>query len=512
MVLTTAHRKRVLSFKLAYDIFCQKVTHTGRVRAAEDGIEYGATIEGVKALGLWSQDGSFRKSYDRSLPIDAMLALAYFNGEKKNSYFVAREFLEPPSELLEQIFPWVEEAEAAYQTRLAKLGNTAKDESLVNFLRVLRFFRRVLLQDIAVISYKNPNLKMTILEYAPFNTPCFDAFKERTGFVLQKAEAEFRERRDNLPDMIVQAISGHMQAVYAQQILQQRQLQEFQDSIGAKIMTGMPIRTLSAPSNSKKRKAIDELEVNTASTRSCHHPSFSSAGPEEATWPLDPQDPSADSSPSDCTIVTFPGPFQVPASNSTAQFVSGGGNVYSIDTFPISNIPDVRSLQMKYITKLEAIFPVEKLKHAEFEWVCKKKEWMFLPKFEWWAPAKDVAPSIPDIWREWTIGIGHRFSIQELVQEWQALWKRDKNAIKSQWTRRYKLITLIEDLIKQNKGWSPDDAMEFLNTDYPLSPENKDPHFRSSRSFADWMKGDKERDGVLNASISFVPSQRGSPT
>ena len=82
--------------KVANEIFCQKVTHCGRVRAAEDGIENGATVDGVKALGLWSQPGSFRACYNRSLPTDAMLAMAYFNGEEQNSYFVARDILGEP--------------------------------------------------------------------------------------------------------------------------------------------------------------------------------------------------------------------------------------------------------------------------------------------------------------------------------------------------------------------------------------------------------------------------------
>jgi hypothetical protein len=69
------------------------VTHVGRVRGAEDGIEFGATVEGVKALGLWSQGSSFRNSYNRTLPVDAMLALAYFNGERKDNYFIPRDYL-----------------------------------------------------------------------------------------------------------------------------------------------------------------------------------------------------------------------------------------------------------------------------------------------------------------------------------------------------------------------------------------------------------------------------------
>jgi len=79
--------------KSANNILCLKVTHCGRVRAAEDGVENGSTTEGIKAVGGWSQPGSFRACYDRKLPIDGLLATAGFNGKKQESYFLPRDNL-----------------------------------------------------------------------------------------------------------------------------------------------------------------------------------------------------------------------------------------------------------------------------------------------------------------------------------------------------------------------------------------------------------------------------------
>jgi hypothetical protein len=56
-------------------------------------MEFGATVEGVKKLGLWSQSTSFQSAYNRTLPVDAMLALAHFNGDRGDSYFISREQL-----------------------------------------------------------------------------------------------------------------------------------------------------------------------------------------------------------------------------------------------------------------------------------------------------------------------------------------------------------------------------------------------------------------------------------
>ncbi|KAJ2930941.1 hypothetical protein H1R20_g6162, partial [Candolleomyces eurysporus] len=245
-----AHRARVNGFKLRYDIFCQKVTHTGRVRGAEDGIEFGATVEGVKALGLWSQGGSFRNAYNRTLPIDAMLALAYFNGERKDNYFIPRDFLEPPAALLSKIFPFIEEEDTEYKSRLKRYGSIAKDESLVYFLDVLRLFRRILLQDVAAIAQKQPDL--SLLRYSPFNTPAFHAYASTTNSIIEKAEAQARENRQNLPEQLTQTFAAHLSAVHLQQQLQQNQLEELRDAI-------LGIATPGAFS-AKKRKALSEFE------------------------------------------------------------------------------------------------------------------------------------------------------------------------------------------------------------------------------------------------------------
>jgi len=56
-------------------------------------MQFGATVEGVKAHGTWSQSGSFYASYYRSLPVDAMLATAHFDGQNQDGYSIARASL-----------------------------------------------------------------------------------------------------------------------------------------------------------------------------------------------------------------------------------------------------------------------------------------------------------------------------------------------------------------------------------------------------------------------------------
>jgi hypothetical protein len=70
-----------------------KSTHAGRPFAAMTAREHRATQDDTRTLGNWSTPGSFGKCYDRTLPTDAMVAAASFNGRKQESYFVARDVL-----------------------------------------------------------------------------------------------------------------------------------------------------------------------------------------------------------------------------------------------------------------------------------------------------------------------------------------------------------------------------------------------------------------------------------
>lgn len=91
------HRKRVNLMHIRNKILIKKVTHAGRPFAAMAARQHRATADDTKALGNWSQGGSFRDCYDRSLPVDAMLAAASFNAKKQDSYFIPRDVLSKPN-------------------------------------------------------------------------------------------------------------------------------------------------------------------------------------------------------------------------------------------------------------------------------------------------------------------------------------------------------------------------------------------------------------------------------
>lgn len=77
---------------MANGIETRKVTHT-RGYTVKTAQQHRASADDAKALGHWSESGSYHKSYDTALPTDAMLAAASFNAQKQESYFIARDIL-----------------------------------------------------------------------------------------------------------------------------------------------------------------------------------------------------------------------------------------------------------------------------------------------------------------------------------------------------------------------------------------------------------------------------------
>ena len=204
------------------DIHITKVTHGGCEFTVKTACEHGATINGAKALGGWSESGAFRPCYDRALPVDALLGAAMFNGRKPESYFVARActsashsvhtysftdevHIDPPAELLGVLFPWVEGEIRALQERRSS-NRLAIDIALWQFLHLLIWLRLVLLQDAAVLFMLYP--ECSIFKYAPFNTDTFRTFAARSVSQIEQAQEEARLALQNLPDNVASSVRG----------------------------------------------------------------------------------------------------------------------------------------------------------------------------------------------------------------------------------------------------------------------------------------------------------------
>ncbi|KAF8962615.1 hypothetical protein BDZ97DRAFT_1824644 [Flammula alnicola] len=89
-------------------------------------------------------------------------------------YNAGRSVLQPPATLINSLFPWINDAEAAYRERLKKFKHRAQDLALVKFLTLLYGLRKVILQDAAVLFLKYPNCNM--FKYEPFDSVDFRTF------------------------------------------------------------------------------------------------------------------------------------------------------------------------------------------------------------------------------------------------------------------------------------------------------------------------------------------------
>jgi len=113
---------------------------------------------------------------------------------------------EPLPDLLAYIFPWIEEQQAALEVRAGK-SKLARDIALKQFLRLLTWFRVVILQDCALIYAKHP--ECPLFRFAPFTYPSFKTFSANATANLAAAEEKAHLAFQNLPNHMAQSLQGY---------------------------------------------------------------------------------------------------------------------------------------------------------------------------------------------------------------------------------------------------------------------------------------------------------------
>lgn len=105
-----------------------------------------------------------------------------------------------------QIFPWIEQENAALQQREATLGRAGRDIALKGFLRLLTWLRRVLIQDAAILFVKDPTCP--IFGFAPFRSDVFREFAANSTAVLARVDHEARLALQHLPEQYARSMQG----------------------------------------------------------------------------------------------------------------------------------------------------------------------------------------------------------------------------------------------------------------------------------------------------------------
>jgi Centromere DNA-binding protein complex CBF3 subunit, domain 2 len=107
--------------------------------------------------------------------------------------------LEPPTELLTSVFPWIEqEQDQLAQCQASSLKSV--DIAFKQFLQLLIWLRQVLIQDAAILFLQYPTCPM--FRYPSFNTPTFHNFAATSLSVVDRAEEEVRHALKNLPEHV----------------------------------------------------------------------------------------------------------------------------------------------------------------------------------------------------------------------------------------------------------------------------------------------------------------------
>ncbi|PPQ81245.1 hypothetical protein CVT24_009532 [Panaeolus cyanescens] len=531
------HRERFNAQKKRLNLGHKQVTHVGRTFGATTAIERGASVDSVRILGRWAQSAGSFDVYNRALPTDAMIAAAGFNGRQQDSYYILRDSLDPPEQLINSIFPWIEHEELALATRLETDGLRAKDQTLVHLLRLLRALRRVILQDTAV-QYQMYS-DAPIFQYHPFNTSIFHEFSLSSVIALQRTEDEVKRHLASAPERLTIGIQGALStsllriddlcrkvdtahalltqsfatlqntvrasllvlAKSAKSSRKQKQIDLLIDNLDDLVPADLlliannlpPDSKADSPEHLRPSKSIRLHDHSTGSpqhtvrTQNTPHSIEASSRPHHKEGVAIQASSNPPNPPPLANYIQLP--TLQPAQSislpnhqvlSKPPIVSGNGNIYWHSMFPIPETDStLQAVQIKALTALEKHIDQDQLQKHRFEWV--DNEW--LPDFDsFWSPHVGASPSLEEIWKEHNKGIQGRLSIKQLREHWGTRWRRKRGGVKTEEGRRRKVVNLIEKLIAQ-PGWTEETAFKFMREKYPLSSKSSSIHLKSTRAF-----------------------------
>jgi hypothetical protein len=151
------------------------VTHLCRQSGAQLAELLGVCEADIARLGHWNQT-SLRASYLSCLPRDALRKLAgHHHG--KGTFNIDRDAIDPPEELLKQVFPKIEDWETKINN--PREHGIERDIAAKGFIDLLKYFRRVILRDAVVL-----------MKYYPRNQLWLDPIFSSSLFIQFKVDLE----------------------------------------------------------------------------------------------------------------------------------------------------------------------------------------------------------------------------------------------------------------------------------------------------------------------------------
>ncbi|KAE8211507.1 hypothetical protein CF327_g4736 [Tilletia walkeri] len=476
---SSAHDLAVHKMFSANDVDVGKTTHAGRAAAAMNARENGASVAGTKALGGWSDGGAFRSCYDRSFLLDAIWAVAGFNGSDLDSYHVPRA---QTSEYASYDSTPCRSATAVVVVlSLHKLCST----NCLAFLGCLEWFREVLLQDAAALSQHPSWSDFHFFAACPvFSSPSFHEFAAELNRSVKEINSESERQLAQLPQhlgagvrlaLVDIRVDAERQAeeIHKKLDICLQQLQGFQLLLQhARILTSDEvIDPALLVDDAYTRQIVRTTNTTTVTRTSTSNPITSSSpiptpsqAPPQATPPaplpfdLQLAPPPPHSPTRSLPFPTALPPFPSVTSSSTAAVES-----------------DAAQLRQQRVSALK-VEAVERWGKAQMDsnepWRYDASKDRLFPSYQF-----KPSPSVRDVWAEYSEGMNGRFGTRLMEQVWGTAWRLGAG-MKQEWSRRKKVVQLLEDITRSRPSWRHEHAVKFMEACYGGY---------SGRGLADWL-------------------------
>lgn len=141
----SAHALAIIEAKNRLKILDPKNTHGGRVYGRQKLEQSGVDKVSADVAGGWST-GAGEACYGNGFSRPAMRAMAGFP-PNETAFYLPRSAVRPPDALLKKVFPQLDE----WQRRHLDEDSCQQNFALDGFLRLLTYFREVIIQDVAVM-------------------------------------------------------------------------------------------------------------------------------------------------------------------------------------------------------------------------------------------------------------------------------------------------------------------------------------------------------------------------
>ncbi|KAF8195181.1 hypothetical protein K438DRAFT_2126985 [Mycena galopus ATCC 62051] len=303
----------------------------------------------------------------------------------------------------------------------------AKDIALAQFLRLMCYFRTVLVQDFAILFTKYPTCP--VFKLPPFNSPTFRHFAAQSSARIVAAEDKAKLALANLPRSVAETFRGAVTNFSLEQKREQDASRAYMEGLHQKISLVSDLMQHNMSGTTSRKRG--SLAIYLASTNSAVAPT-PTVSPLKGNF---------------MTAVFAEQSFFTSSSNfghaqTPIQFLEPPAAILASST---NANTDAVATQLDAWNKLAARFGGERLRRHQWEWITIGKDANSYMEFYTFQHVSKIT----DIWTEWASGLNGFLAIRDMEETWVARWRRDNSGLKTEMRRRKKMIRWLTKLLRQ---------------------------------------------------------------